>query len=254
MCVCVCLFLQSVIEETIVAEDVVSLLEKLRQLLASWGALNASSPAFVYFYGGDAHPPYYADRVESVERGFAKEEPLDVFLALNRRTDAVAQQLAEFWPPPGKTDCWQKENGVAFIYGDHGEQLSGADPPPHGNLVSPDVSRTMMAFEARAFASKAASAALPHFPQLFRMADVYATIAELVGLKLNGKLFLGTSLLEAFPQQRRMRNLSSRFGVASFSFYRPGLMDLVFADSFRAESVQVLAGLVGPQHPEHKAA
>ena len=200
-------------EETIVAEDEHGLLEKLRQLLASWGALNASSPAFVYFYGGDAHPPYYPNRVDSSERGFAVEELMDVFLALNRRTDAVAKRLSEFWPPPRKASSrWQKENGLAFTFGDHGEQLSGADPPPHGNLVSPDVSRTMMAFEARSFSSRVVS------PGLFRMADVYATIADLVGLELKGKLFVGTSLFGKLEAQSQSR----RFGVASFSFYRPG--------------------------------
>ena len=195
------------------AEDAHALLQKLRQLLDSWGALNASSPAFVYFYAGDAHPPYYGNRVEPSERGYAQEELLDVFLALNRRTDAVAEQLAEFWPPRKTQDHWQKENGLAFTFGDHGEQLSGADPPPHGNLVSPDVSRTMMAFEARSFASRVAS------PPLFRMADVYATIAGVVGLELKGKLFVGTSLLDARPGARG----SKRLGVPSFSFYRPGL-------------------------------
>lgn len=216
-------------EETIVAEDEHGLLEKLRQLLASWGALNASSPAFVYFYGGDAHPPYYANRVDTSERGFAVEELMDVFLALNRRTDAVAKRLSEFWPPPRKASShWQKENGLAFTFGDHGEQLSGADPPPHGNLVSPDVSRTMMAFEARSFASRVAS------PGLFRMADVYATIADLVGLELKGKLFVGTSLFGKLEAQSQSR----RFGVASFSFYRPG--DLAAAH-FRASDGQICA-------------
>ncbi|CAE7306217.1 KDM1B [Symbiodinium sp. CCMP2456] len=216
-------------KETIVAEDEHGLLEKLRQLLASWRALNASSPAFVYFYGGDAHPPYYANRVETSERGFAVEELMDVFLALNRRTDAVAKRLSEFWPPPRKASSrWQKENGLAFTFGDHGEQLSGADPPPHGNLVSPDVSRTMMAFEARSFASRVAS------PGLFRMADVYATIADLVGLELKGKLFVGTSLFGKLEAQSQSR----RFGVASFSFYRPG--DLAAAH-FRASDGQICA-------------
>ena len=196
------------------AEDAAELLGKLRQLLDSWGALNASSPALVYFYGADAHPPYYANRVDAAERGFAQEELLDVFLSLNRRTDAVAEQLAQFWPPPQQTKHWRRENGIAFTFGDHGEQLSGTDPPPHGNLVSPDVSRTMMAFEARAFASRVTS------PELFRMADVYATIARAVGMQTHGKLFVGTSLIDA---EAGGRGLSSRSSIASFSFYRPGL-------------------------------
>ena len=132
-----------------------------------------------YFYGGDAHPPYYASKVDSSERGYVESELLDIFLALNRRTDLAAEQLAKIWPPKPQPGAgpWRREHGLAFYLGDHGEQLTGHDPPPHGNLVSPDVSRTLLAVEARAFAPNFQ----PH--RSVRMADIYATIASAVGLK-----------------------------------------------------------------------
>lgn len=124
---------------------------------------------------------------------------------------------------------------MAFYLGDHGEQLIGHDPPPHGNLVSPDVSRTLMAFEARAFAANFQS------HSLVRMADVYATIAAAVGLKLNGSLFVGRSLLggsggshcgshgsplsltnEEYEEQQE----KGHSALFSFSFYRPGRCQL----------------------------
>ena len=148
------------------------------------------------------------------ERGYVEPELLDIFLALNRRTDRAAEQLAEIWPPKREGTSWGKEHGLVFYLGDHGEQLTGRDPPPHGNLVSPDVTRTMMLVEARGFASDFESNGL------VRMADVYASIADVVGLKLNGSLFVGQSLFEG-------RSLGSpngsRAAIPSFSFYRPGL-------------------------------
>ena len=147
------------------------------------------------------------------ERGYVEPELLDIFLALNRRTDRAAEQLAEIWPPKREGKSWGKEHGLVFYLGDHGEQLTGRDPPPHGNLVSPDVTRTMMLVEARGFASDFESNGL------VRMADVYASIADVVGLNLNGSLFVGQSLFD--------RSLGSPNGssaaIPSFSFYRPGL-------------------------------
>ena len=166
-----------------------------------------------YFYGGDAHPPYYAEKVDPSERGYVEPELLDIFLALNRRTDRAAEQLAEIWPPKREGKSWGKEHGLVFYLGDHGEQLTGRDPPPHGNLVSPDVTRTMMLVESRAFASDFESNGL------VRMADVYASIADVVGLKLNGSLFVGQSL---FDRSLGSPN-GSRAAIPSFSFYRPGL-------------------------------
>ena len=183
-----------------------------------------------YFYGGDAHPPYYAGKVDPSERGYIENnELLDIFLALNHRTDRAAEQLAEIWPPKPVTGPWRKEHGMAFYLGDHGEQLTG-DPPPHGNLVSPDVSRTLMALEARAFA--------PDFQShsLVRMADVYATIASAVGLKLNGSLFVGRSLLNGSVESEldELDELDEfHAAISSFSFYRPG--DLA-ATHFRVDS------------------
>lgn len=93
-----------------------------------------------------------------------------------------------------------------FYLGDHGEQLRGVDPPPHGNLVSPDVSRTLMAFEARAWEAQVRPR------RLVRMADVFATVAQVVGLEMKGRLFVGRSLLTDSEHEK----------IASFSFYRPG--------------------------------
>ncbi|CAK9001398.1 Lysine-specific histone demethylase 1B, partial [Durusdinium trenchii] len=186
-----------------------SLLPKLHEHLKSWDAYNGT-PVFVYFYGGEAHPPYYASRVEPHERGWAPDPLMDVFLALHRRTDQVARELAEIWPPRPRVDGkWKKEHGLAFYLGDHGEQLTGHDPPPHGNLVSPDVSRTLLALEARAWKTKS------HSGGLVRMADVYATVAQVVGMEMNGPLFLGRNLLSA-------ANSSQHAAISSFSFYRPG--------------------------------
>ena len=174
-----------------------------------------------YFYGGDAHPPYYAEKVDPSERGYVEPELLDIFLALNRRTDRAAEQLAEIWPPKREGKSWGKEHGLVFYLGDHGEQLTGRDPPPHGNLVSPDVTRTMMLVEARAFASDFESNGL------VRMADVYASIADVVGLKLNGSLFVGQSLFD------RSLVANERAAIPSFSFYRPGLGKLLRAGKVR---------------------
>lgn len=194
-----------------------------------------------YFYGGDAHPPYYASKVDPSERGYANDsELLDVFLALNRRTDRVAEQLAEIWPPKRSLGPWRREHGMAFYLGDHGEQLIGHDPPPHGNLVSPDVSRTLMAFEARAFVANFQS------HSLVRMADIYATIAAAVGLTLNGSLFVGRSLLGGRSsggshgsslslKQNEEQQEKGHSALFSFSFYRPGLCQLerlVFSSLF----------------------
>lgn len=149
------------------------------------------------------------------ERGYVEPELLDIFLALNRRTDRAAEQLAEIWPPKREGKSWGKEHGLVFYLGDHGEQLTGRDPPPHGNLVSPDVTRTMMLVEARSFASDFESNGL------VRMADVYASIADVVGLKLNGSLFVGQSLFEG--RSLGSPNGSRAVAIPSFSFYRPGL-------------------------------
>lgn len=200
-------------EATMVAEDMDTLLPKLHAQLTAWDAYNGV-PVLVYFYGGDAHPPYYAEKVDPSERGYVEPELLDIFLALNRRTDRAAEQLAEIWPPKREGKSWGKEHGLVFYLGDHGEQLTGRDPPPHGNLVSPDVTRTMMLVEARSFASDFESNGL------VRMADVYASIADVVGLKLNGSLFVGQSLFEG--RSLGSPNGSRAISIPSFSFYRPG--------------------------------
>eukprot|EP00435_Cladocopium_sp_Y103_P043966 s1417_g12.t1 len=201
-------------EATVVAEDMDGLLPKIQAQLDAWDAYGGA-PVFVYFYGGDAHPPYYANKVDSSERGYVESELLDIFLALNRRTDLAAEQLAKIWPPKpqGPWSPWRREHGLAFYLGDHGEQLTGHDPPPHGNLVSPDVSRTLLAVEARAFAPDFQ----PHC--LVRMADIYATIASAVGLKLNGSLFVGRSLL---GNGSTNASHNEHAAISSFSFYRPG--------------------------------
>ena len=154
-----------------------------------------------------------------------ESELLDIFLALNRRTDLAAEQLARIWPPkpqPGAAGAgaWRREHGLAFYLGDHGEQLTGHDPPPHGNPVSPDVSRTLLAVEARAFAPNFQ----PH--RLVRMADIYATIASAVGLKLNGSLFVGRSLLGNGSTDA---SHNEHAAISSFSFYRPGSCQILSA-------------------------
>lgn len=201
-------------EATVVAEDMDGLLPKIQAQLDAWDAYGGA-PVFVYFYGGDAHPPYYASKVDSSERGYVESELLDIFLALNRRTDLAAEQLAKIWPPKPQPGAgpWRREHGLAFYLGDHGEQLTGHDPPPHGNLVSPDVSRTLLAVEARAFAPNFQ----PH--RSVRMADIYATIASAVGLKLNGSLFVGRSLLGNGSTDAPHNEHAA---ISSFSFYRPG--------------------------------
>ncbi|CAJ1432260.1 unnamed protein product [Effrenium voratum] len=237
-------------EETIVAEDMDALLPKLHKLLLSWDAYNASVPVFVYFYGGDAHPPYYPHRVANWERGYTEDQLLDVFLALSRRTDTVLEQLKEIWPPPLRAEAGRgfgPEHGLAFLLGDHGEQLTGSDPPPHGNLVSSDVTRTMLALEARAFASQVRRPAR----RLVRPADVYATVAQLCSLRLQGDLFVGKSLLGEEGHE----------AINSFSFYRPGDLaavhfqsaDLICSAEFRRPSSgwalhQVDASAVGFGH------
>lgn len=206
-------------QEVIVAPTNVEVLASLRARLAELDALSGARPVLVYFYAGDAHAPYTADRVQPEERGRAKGTAEDVFLALSRRSDDTAAALSAFWPPPRPAGTpWRLEHGLALYFGDHGELLwDAADVPPHGNSVAPEVTRVLLAVERRSFGGLLRAegtfggAGYRGHQELRRLADVFSTIVDCTGLVASGQLHVGESLLQ--PGRRKE--------LTSFSFYRP---------------------------------
>lgn len=198
-------------DEIMVAPTTEELLQRLEARLSSLGALHGSKPAMVYFYSDDAHAPYHATKVDASERGYSQHLPEDVFLALHRRADNTAEQLGQFWPPrPAPGAAWAPEHGMTVFFGDHGELLDSTDPPPHGNSVIPSVTQALLVAERRAFAPPASSTN-DRAADLRRLADIYATVLDVVGLKTYGSLNRGLSLLHP----------GSHGKVVTYSFYRP---------------------------------
>eukprot|EP00928_Gymnodinium_smaydae_P088445 TRINITY_DN72529_c0_g1_i1.p1 TRINITY_DN72529_c0_g1~~TRINITY_DN72529_c0_g1_i1.p1 ORF type:complete len:722 (+),score=56.68 TRINITY_DN72529_c0_g1_i1:127-2292(+) len=213
--------------ETIQADNSTVLLSMLRTRLEDLQASRVKSrrPVFVYYYADDAHSPYPAHKVSTLERGYSSHLAEDVFLALQRRTDDVARRLSEFFPPPAaEGQPWKPEHGFTFYFGDHGEELlgrsTGTAEVPHGHVVSKNATAVMVVFEQRAFASRGPSTLLRSASQdgqqhqklqLRRPADIFSTILELIGKRAVGELNIGKSLFGA-----------GHDSLASFSFYRPG--------------------------------
>eukprot|EP00445_Apocalathium_hangoei_P017506 CAMPEP_0203902414 /NCGR_PEP_ID=MMETSP0359-20131031/44476_1 /ASSEMBLY_ACC=CAM_ASM_000338 /TAXON_ID=268821 /ORGANISM="Scrippsiella Hangoei, Strain SHTV-5" /LENGTH=725 /DNA_ID=CAMNT_0050826261 /DNA_START=32 /DNA_END=2209 /DNA_ORIENTATION=- len=214
-------------DEVVVAPSNVALLAKLHSRLRALGGLTGDRPVLVYFYAGDAHTPYTPDRVAQNERGYSSGDVEDVFLALSRRSDDAARELSRFWPPPRSPGApWRRENGLAIYFGDHGELLwEASEPPPHGNSVAPEVTQVLLAVEGRSFAAPPATtgggdsssgsggggSAHGRRSRLLRLADVFSTVVDVVGLAAEGPLHVGESLLREGRRQE----------MASFSFYRP---------------------------------
>jgi len=199
----------------------------------------------VYFYAGDAHAPYTPDRIPAAERGYS-EDTRDVFLALHRRADTVARDLAAFWPPPrsGPAAPWMPENGFSIYFGDHGELLEPGSGP-HGNTLHPDVTQVFVAVEGRSFTHLLASGSTElqdsaaisvaegvqskSPPSLRRLADVFSTVTDCLRLEARGPLHIGRSLMQPVGHSE----------VTSFSFYRPAEKLAVHVQMVQAHLPQV---------------
>jgi len=223
-------------EEVIVAETNEELLMLIRKRLAELGALNGSVPVFLYFYAGDAHAPYTPDRVDVSELGYSNHTAEDVMFALHRRADRAAEALSEFWPPrPTEEGKWGPEHGLAIYFGDHGEVVRGVEPPPHGNLVSSQVSQVMLGVEGRSFFPR--GKAPQQSSGVRRIADVFNTVTDVLSLQVPGMLHWGKSLLKA----------QGHATASSFSFYRPTELAAVhFQDASPSHEPHTIEFVRGP--------
>jgi len=231
-------------DEVIVAPTNSELLVRLQSQLSAWGALEGKVPVMVYFYAGDAHAPFTPDRIPAAERGFS-EDTREIFLALHRRADAVARDLAVFWPPPRSSPAapWMPENGFCIYFGDHGELLEPGSGP-HGNTLHPDVTQVLVAVEGRSFTHLSASdSAQPQEPaativaeggpskpppSLRRLADVFSTVTDCLQLEARGTLHIGRSFMQPVGHSE----------VTSFSFYRPAERLAVHVQAMQAHLPQ----------------